>query len=165
MKQGLTMERFTAILKAYGSEPSRWPEEERDAAMQFISENPHSTSLQATAAELDQLLDSVEISAPSNRLYGSILSLVAKTSQTEVIDRLLDWLFPTSSQSLLWLWRPVIAVTLPLAVGFILGAGTVTSASVDEWDTWEEEIYVSGIVAVDSLLTTSELGTSGELDP
>jgi hypothetical protein len=63
---------------------------------------------------------------------------------------LLEWLSPPSSRHLDWLWRPVVAVTLPVAVGFILGASSITNASVDEWESWEEEIYVSGIVLVDS---------------
>jgi hypothetical protein len=150
MEQDLSRQRFTAILEAYGSEPSRWPEEEWDAMQQFIAANPRTAGPLAAATELDRLLDSVAVGAPSRSLYRSILSSLSGQSQVELIDSLLEWLFPPSSRHLDWLWRPVVAVTLPVAVGFILGAGSVTNASVDEWESWEEEIYVSGIVLVDS---------------
>lgn len=160
MKQVLSMQRFTAILEAYGSEPSRWPEEERHAMLQFIAANPHTNIPRAAAAQLDQLLDSAEFGAPSSSLVGSIMASLPNRSQVELIDTLLAWLFPPSNRYLTWLWRPAVAVTLPLAVGFILGAGSVGYAGVDEWESWEEEIYISGIITIDSAATTS-----GELDP
>jgi hypothetical protein len=160
MKQGLTMSRIEAILAAYGSDPSRWPEEERDDALQFIADNQQASVLQSAAAELDRLLDSVDVVAPGRSLPDSIMSSLTSQSQRELMDRLLDWLFPVSSRYLAWLWRPAMAVTLPLALGFILGVGSVTSANVNDWESWEEEIYISGISADDTSLTIDM-----ELDP
>lgn len=164
MKQSLGMQRFTAILEAYGSEPSRWPEKERHAMLQFIAANPQ-TKIQCSAeAQLDQLLDSAEIDAPSSSLVGTIMASLPNRSQVELIDTLLAWLFPASNRYLTWLWRPAVAVTLPLAIGFILGAGSVSYAGVDEWDSWQEEIYISAIISIDSAATAAAT-TSGEHHP
>lgn len=165
MKQDLDMQRFAAIVDAYGGEPSRWPEEERSAALQFIADNPAAEALKSAAAELDQMLDAVEIGPPGKRLHESVLAALSSKTPVDLIDRLLDWLFPASGRHLAWLWRPAIAVTLPLTVGFILGAGSVTSASIDEWEIWEEEIYISGIVTIDSGTTISGAIIPGETTP
>jgi hypothetical protein len=54
-------------------------------------------------------------------------------------------------------WRTALAASLPLLLGILSGITTATTATADEWDSWEEEIYITGIVSVDSemdLLTT-----------
>ena len=160
MNQGLTMSRIEAILEAYGSDPARWPEDERDDALKFIADNPQAKVLQSAAEELDQLLDSVEAVVPGKGVPDSIMAALANQSQRELMDRILDWLFPVSSLYLTWLWRPAVAVTLPLALGFVLGVGSVTSANINDWENWEEEIYISGISADDTSLTIDM-----ELDP
>ncbi len=52
----MSEDRFTTILDAYGANPSRWPEAEREAAIAFISANPHATGL-AEAEQTDGWLD------------------------------------------------------------------------------------------------------------
>jgi|TARA_Y100000310_G_C20647466_1_gene797442 hypothetical protein len=157
MAHGFDMQRFTAILEAYGNEPSRWPDGEREEMLQFIAANPQTETPLTAATELDRLLDSSEIDAPSKALHGAILASLAKPAQGELIDALLAWLFPASSRHLAWLWRPAVAVTLPVAVGFLLGAGSVGYAGSDDWESWEEEIYITGIVTVDVATPSVEI--------
>lgn len=52
----MTLARFSALLDAYGGEPSRWPESERAAAEAFLRSDAEARRLCADAAKLDGLL-------------------------------------------------------------------------------------------------------------
>ena len=54
----LTINRFTAIVEAYGAEPNRWPEAEREAAVAFAEHNPQvAQGCLMEARQLDAMLD------------------------------------------------------------------------------------------------------------
>ena len=52
----ISADRFKAILDAYGAEPSRWPQDERDAALRFMAEDVRAEAWIDEARALDGLL-------------------------------------------------------------------------------------------------------------
>jgi len=52
----LSADRFKAILDAYGADPSRWPADERDAALRFLAEDPRAEAWTSEARAVDGLL-------------------------------------------------------------------------------------------------------------
>ncbi len=60
MKEPLTLERFRALLAAYGARPERWPTEEREQALSLVASSPEAEALLAGEAELDGALAVLE---------------------------------------------------------------------------------------------------------
>ena len=61
----MNRDRFLAILEAYGSEPRRWPAEERAAAAAYAQDDPEAARALRAAAFLDGVLDESRPLAPS----------------------------------------------------------------------------------------------------
>ncbi|SNB51068.1 hypothetical protein SAMN07250955_10128 [Arboricoccus pini] len=76
MKGTITLERLSAILDAYGSRAYRWPEAERDAALDLLAHSPTARARRNAAAELDAVLDILDIddAAASPALRKAVLS-------------------------------------------------------------------------------------------
>lgn len=107
----MTMDRFQALLDAYGADPDRWPDAERDAARAFLAGNDAATTALNSAAELDALIAPAAINAvPSDMLTARLLRALP---QAEFFG---DWKHVAA------------AAALALAVG--LGGGYATGAFV-----------------------------------
>ena len=121
----MTPQRFETIITAYGAEPRRWPEQEREAAMAFARTEAGAEAL-AAERRLDALLDRAEAPRASREL-------VARVART-------PW-----RQRAGWAVR---AATLAAAglLGLYVGWAAPTPASQfadDPWDTallvdWDE---------------------------
>lgn len=102
--------RFEEILAAYGADPARWPDGERDAALAFAQENPqHSARPMADAHLLDAALDRARTDPPGDLLMARILK--TGEAQTRIVPP----------------WARIAAV-LALGAGLGLGWG---GASLD----------------------------------
>src|SRR5689334_14991504 len=114
MSVPMDLNRFTAIVEAYGGSPSRWPEAERDAATAFMRASPEAQRLAQEAEALDSLLDMPETSPVTRDLQDRILStLPAATSERATpLPRLFSW-----SK-----WIPAAAVACSLALGVVTGS-------------------------------------------
>ncbi len=53
----LSKTRAQEILNAYGADPERWPEDERQSLIQLLAQSPELQALRETGALLDGLLD------------------------------------------------------------------------------------------------------------
>ncbi len=53
----LDFDRFQAIVDAYGAEPRRWPDTERDAAQAFAARDPRAEACLGEARAMDAMLD------------------------------------------------------------------------------------------------------------
>lgn len=69
----MAMDRFAAILDAYGAAPQRWPADERAAAESLLAASAQARALQAGAARLDDVLAGSRAPAPSAALRRAIL--------------------------------------------------------------------------------------------
>ena len=73
----MTPDRVMTLLDAYGADPARWPEAEREAAMALISADPALAARRDEAAALDGLLLQAESPQPSADLARRILESAA----------------------------------------------------------------------------------------
>lgn len=64
----ITEDRVRALIDAYGADPDRWPEGERDAALTRIASDPTLRSILDDARALDTLLDAAPMPEPSPSL-------------------------------------------------------------------------------------------------
>ena len=127
--------RLMQIIEAYGTRAEQWPEEERDAAVEQLRHDPRARQLLNSLSIIDIALDSSDATVIPN-LRDKILS---NLPQRLWIDRCLEWLLPSVDELLAYFWRPVLAASLPLITGFLLG-GSLFTAEVTE--SWEDEIVL-----------------------
>ncbi|MBI1209888.1 MAG: hypothetical protein GC190_00355 [Alphaproteobacteria bacterium] len=70
----MNLDRFAAIVDAWGGSPDRWPEAERAAAVAFMNNTPEAQRLAAEAKALDRALDAAETAPATRELEDRILA-------------------------------------------------------------------------------------------
>jgi len=139
MNEPASLQRFVEILDAYGSDHNQWPNEERKQLEQLLAKSNQAQQLFKEAAKLDAMLDQFTVPDVSPEVRNQVVDGIP-FGKTGITERFLDWLFPAGPELL---WRPALAITLPLLVGFALGLATPEPA--ESLDSWEEEIYLVGV--------------------
>ncbi len=136
----ISPERFATIVEAYGSQPARWPADERAAATAFLAQSAQAQALVAEHHALDEWLDQYRLEAlPS--LESHVISQARSVSAGNAFDRLMDWLLPHSGRVLAWVWRPTMVACLPLVCGILL-ADYFSFGIEGTQNSWEEELYL-----------------------
>lgn len=134
----MNIDRFTQILEAYGTREANWPEDERHDAMRLLQSSDSCSALLQSHQSLDDLLDDYQ---PRASLLSS--RHILRCLPQPLIDRFISWLIPGQGENL---WRPLLAGTLPLVVGVIIGTsslGDLPGSEINESATiWEDEIYL-----------------------
>lgn len=82
--QDMTPERLEAILSAYGAQPARWPEEEREACEALIARSERARAALAEAAHLDRLLDAAPPAPAADALAARLRDLMPERDATVV---------------------------------------------------------------------------------
>ncbi len=141
----MNRERLIQIIEAYGALPEHWPEQERDVAQDLLCHDVQAQRLVETLGPVDDALDSyVPDALPHIRTR-----ILASLPHRLWLDRVLEWLFPRELLSNFW--RPLLAASLPLVAGLVLGGSVF---AVEATDTWEDEII---LIALDEgALATSD---------
>lgn len=106
----MNIERFQTLLDTYGSDPSRWPVDDREAAQSCMAE-PEAQQLLASANELDSRLAQYQ-----TRNVDYLHDAILQSLPTPWMERVIRWLNPEDS-----LVRPAFAMALPLVVGIMIG--------------------------------------------
>ena len=140
--------RLIEIINAYGAHSERWPHNEREAAIRLVKTDVKAQSLINSVRELDLILDEYEVLAESN-LSTKILDNLPRKLW---LDRLIDWILPSIDDVISYAWRPILAGSLPLIVGLIVGNSLSTTETLD---SWEDEISLVS-------LATSDIGEPDE---
>ena len=144
----MNIERFQQILDAYGSREDNWPREERQAAQLLLQSNTECVSLLRRCPSVDDYLDEYVPRVPS-----ALRQKILQRLPGSIIDTIVNWLIPDVRSDF---WRPVIAGSLLLVMGVMLGTSTLgdllDSTAVD--DNWEEEIY---LLALDDTVNGMEI--------
>lgn len=70
----MTPERFRQIIAAYGAEPQRWPDVERNAAQAFVSGNSEAQAMLEQEASLDRVLGAYRVAPAGSALVGAIVA-------------------------------------------------------------------------------------------
>jgi len=124
--------RLLQLINAYGTNSDRWPEEERSSALQQLAQDSDAQQAINNLKSFDAVLDSY-IVPPLTDLRRKILGNLHKSW----IDSGIEWLMPSFDELPAYFWRPVLAASLPLITGLLLGSNLFT---VDIADSWEDEI-------------------------
>ncbi len=126
----MNIERVKAIIEAYGGDPLRWPQAERDEALAMLEQSDALESLLEDARRLDAVLDEIiPADAPTRALRSRILRIAKQTSGHTLIEGFLDWLLDGAPRDRVL--RPAMASLLPLLLGFALGVAAPENG-VDE---------------------------------
>ena len=104
----MTLERFKAILEAYGGEERRWPTAERESALAFADGSAEAKRLLAEARALDRLLDEAETSSADRALEDRIMASFGKSEG--------------GGRSWSRQWIPAGAIAASLVLGLATGA-------------------------------------------
>lgn len=140
----MTLDRFSQILDSYGSDPSRWPANERQSAGALLNSDSAAKDLWNETAALDEQLNAYQV-ADNADLMHKILNQSLPAQPLSFIDRAIAWLLPSSDKLSRMFWRPTMAACLPLLFGLYLGNhfsfGFETYENVDSTASfWEQEL-------------------------
>ena len=125
----MTLERATTIIEAYGSSPSRWPEEEQRQLIALLELSPKLQSLAERELSLDKQLDAWQ---PRESLSITVLMSKLNVDQLRTVRSIWqDWFTP--------IWQPIAIAILPLAFGFIWGISG--NQVVDNWAHTESVLF------------------------
>lgn len=140
----MNIERFKALLEAYGANPGRWPEVERVAALLFVEQSAEARNLLAEAAAFDRVLDAAETQPATRALEERILAAfpereaALRTGVAPVIFGGLRWLQAGALAFSLLLGLAVGAALPAVALGDQDGADpaliALTAGGQDLWD-------------------------------
>jgi hypothetical protein len=75
----ISYERLRQLLDAYGGNPDRWPQEEREAALALLETSPEARAARDRAADLDAILDR----APAEEAPSDLATRILNTAPTE----------------------------------------------------------------------------------
>lgn len=130
----MNLDRFAILIEAYGTDPRRWPADERAAAQALLAASAEAQRLLREASPLDALLSSPPpVIEPSAMLRARILAQVAPHAaagphwRTQIAEAL-ALLFPAGRMV-----PQFAALGLALAIG--IGAGLANIGSVDTQET------------------------------
>lgn len=136
----MRMERFLAILEAYGAVPERWPQAEREAAEAFAAAEPEAGRALAEAAALDRALDAAPKAAPSRALFEAVLASAPRPRARAVgpgwrLEDWLGWALGGGGVGGAIALRPALALGVILALGLAsgyLGASQQAAMTADQ---------------------------------
>jgi hypothetical protein len=80
----MTLDRFAALLDAYGADPARWPDAERAGAQALLDRSAEACARRDAAAALDALLDRAAAAQPSSALAARILAQAPRAARAVV---------------------------------------------------------------------------------
>jgi hypothetical protein len=119
----MNLDRFAALVDAYGSSPARWPEAERAAAQALLATSAEARRLAQEADALDRLLDQTETAPATLALQDRIL---ASLGARAVAPRKLTRSFTLAR------WLPAGAIVCSLALGVLAGIEAPVLAGLDD---------------------------------
>jgi hypothetical protein len=122
--------RFRALVEAYGSDPSHWPADERQAALGFVAASPEARAVLDAEAPVDRLLDSLENVEPSAELVRRVREIPLRHDRAGALS--LTWPFGRL--------RNVLTIALAAAAAGVFAGLAVpdTVPGTDAEATWDE---------------------------
>ena len=118
---GMSQARFIAIVDAYGGNPERWPQEEREAAKQWLDSNPQAQARMLEAIGLDGIIVLPAIAISSSALELRLLDDFDHAQNRWSVRKLVR-----SASEAVWpgapVWQPACALGLAFAAGICIAA-------------------------------------------
>lgn len=125
--------RFRELADAFGSDPSKWPEQERPMALQLLEVHPALRDVLNEAAALDFELDAM-MATPERAIAPSPAEVRASVSLN--LKGLLNTLWPFGG-----LWQPAAGLVAASAAGFIIGM-TFTDLPTETTTTVNDQVTI-----------------------
>jgi len=129
----MELERFAAMLDAYGAAPERWPAHERGAAESLLASNAEAQALHQKADAMDRTIDRFAV-APAGMALADAIARHALATPQERPFSIASWLTDVLGGPPLWprLAGFAAALVVGLGIGFTdLGLG-LTQADARE---------------------------------
>lgn len=124
----MTRERFKLLVEAYGADPNRWPEAEREAALKFAASDAEARVKLEQERAFDRAIDLADTAPAAPELQAKIFAtFLARKSATA---RSLAWLTAWMPQRPQWI--PLAAFATSLLLGIGAGAVIPALAGLDE---------------------------------
>jgi hypothetical protein len=109
----ITLDRLKVLLDAYGADPARWPDEQREAARELLARSDEARVYVRQAAVLDTLLDTAPLTAPAGldaaALAARIMRLPARVTAAATA-----WRFSFG-------WPNFATLAAAAAIGLVIG--------------------------------------------
>jgi len=109
--KALSADRFKALLDAYGADPARWPDAERDTALHFLADDARAQAWLDEARLLDDLLDAgLEGASPEaeQAQLDRVLTRMLVKPATNVVVFPRKRAMPHADRRILpWLWTGI----------------------------------------------------------
>ncbi|WP_323795360.1 hypothetical protein [Nisaea sp.] len=125
--------RFRELADAFGSDPSKWPEQERQMALQLLEAHPALRDVLNEAAALDFELDAM-MAAPERAIAPASAEVRAPASLK--LKGLMNTLWPFGG-----LWQPAAGLVAASAAGFIIGV-TFTDLPTETSTTVNDQVTI-----------------------
>ena len=144
----MNLKRFKKIVETWGSDPTRWPDDLRASALEFMSTEPDAYDAMIEAKSFDRLLDGYRLCETQlDPLRLAIEKRVSVGQYLAPIDQIIGWLFPRSG-SLRTALRPLGMSCLLLISGIVLG---YLGSSGDDVTLDEEIALLAGAMQPEQL--------------
>jgi len=127
----MDLNRFEALVAAYGATPDRWPDDERAAAQAFARADPHAAALLADADAIDALLFAHRVAEPSRTLRAMVIEAAPRKRRLTGRARL---------------WWSGIGIALAGASGML--AGSAATAALEPISA-NVQLYSQDVPALD----------------
>lgn len=121
----MNIERFQEILDAFGADPRRWPEAERDGALGLVAGSEAARSRQAEARRLDMLLDEISLPVHLDLDAAAIVAGVKDASGNVRLFR------GRKSMPFSVVWPSFAGLAAAAVAGFVIGWFHVGDYSAD----------------------------------
>jgi hypothetical protein len=148
MTQPMTSKRVEAILAAYGSDPRRWPDAERTAALALLARSPDGHARADAARALDAALDHARADVPA----AVAARVASRIDRSVAAARVAGWDVPDIRWGA-FLWNAT-AATWPRAaalVGVVM-LGIVVGLSSDPPSAGTDGFLYGSIAASETAL-------------
>ncbi|WPZ33173.1 hypothetical protein T8K17_18255 [Thalassobaculum sp. OXR-137] len=114
-QSNVTKARVLALVEAYGGDPARWPERDREAAVALLSGDRELARAADDARSLDMMLDTLPVPQPSPALRVALKDIPERGHP--LLELVAGWF---------GLWRPAAGLAAAAVLGVVLGATNPT---------------------------------------
>jgi len=138
----MKIEELTRIFENYGASPEGWPANKKIQIEELLRNEQKAKILKQEFYDLEKSLNQVYV-PDFAELEQHILKQDLPQRNIDFFDKLLAWLLPTG-RGYENLWKPAIAVCLPIMFGIILGNYYTFGVNIilDEDEFWEDQLIM-----------------------
>lgn len=133
-----SLQRLKQVLEAYGGNPDRWPEAEREGLLALLRGNAEAGSLHTEQKALDAALDAPAAPAAPEALRASILKIAVPAAPAKEAEIIPFRKAPPSAKPAqpaggpFFNWQTAALLAASLLIGVWIGAGGINSSLVSE---------------------------------